>query len=194
MNVSMEDKQSEEKKMRRNYAAGFLEFLKVVAIAAIIVFPIRYFLFQPFIVKGESMVPNFHPGDYLIVDEISYIIGKPQRGEVVILKYPLDQRKRFVKRIIGLPGETVEIKEGKITIAKNDQSFILGEEYLGSASTEGSLKITLENDQYFVLGDNRNFSYDSRIWGVLPGKNIIGRAILKLFPLSDIDYIAPPNY
>lgn len=190
----MEDESLEKNKARKNYAAGILEFLKVVAIAAVIVFPIRYFLFQPFIVKGESMIPNLHPGDYLIVDEISYIIGKPQRGEVVILKYPLDQSQRFVKRIIGLPGETVEIKDGKITINKNDQFFILGEEYLDSASTDGSLKITLGNDQYFVLGDNRNSSYDSRIWGVLPRKNIIGRAILKLFPLSDIDYISPPNY
>lgn len=179
----------------KRYSAKAWEFLKVAVIAAAIVLPIRYFLFQPFIVKGESMIPNFHSGDYLVVDEISYLIGKPQRGEVVVLKYPLDTSQRFIKRVVGLPGETVEIKDRKITINSNGRSFVLDEKkYLDSVPTDGNVTVTLRNNQYFVLGDNRRFSYDSRMWGVLPQQDIIGRAVLRLFPLSDIKYLTPPDY
>src|SRR5437773_2899227 len=90
----------------KKYFSATWELLKVLIIAAIIVLPIRYFIFQPFIVKGDSMIPNFHSGDYLIVDELSYHLTNPQRGEVVVLKYPLDMTQRFIKRVIGLPGET----------------------------------------------------------------------------------------
>ena len=153
------------------------EFAKIIIIAGIIVLPIRYFLFQPFIVKGDSMVPNFHSGDYLIVDEISYRASGPQRGDVVVLKYPLDTTQRFIKRVIGLPGETVDINNGKITTALGTQSTELRETYLpGDLVTDGSVHVTLGPDEYFVMGDNRQFSYDSRRWGVLPKSDIIGRA------------------
>ena len=104
------------KRVKKIISAVF-EFFKIIIIALIIVLPIRYFLFQPFIVKGESMVPNFQSGDYLIVDEISYRISSPQRGNVIVLKYPLDESQRFIKRIIGLPGETIEIKDGKVSLS-----------------------------------------------------------------------------
>src|ERR1700682_5091891 len=105
------------------------DFVKIIIIAAIIVLPIRYFLFQPFIVKGESMVPNLQSGDYLIVDEISYRISSPQRGDIVVLKYPLDTSQRFIKRVIGLPGETVIVKDGKVDILKNGKDLQLSETY-----------------------------------------------------------------
>ena len=181
------------------------DFFKIIVIAAAIVLPIRYFLFQPFIVKGDSMVPNFHSGDYLIIDEISYRFGNPKRGDVVVLKYPLDTNQRFIKRVIGLPGETVEIKSSSIKITgANGGSFILNEKkYLpNSLKTEGDTIITLQDGQYFVLGDNRQFSYDSRRWmnslgqpePILPRKDIIGKAFFRVFPISAMSYIAEPSY
>lgn len=180
----------------KKYFSVVWEFLKVFIIAAIIVLPIRYFIFQPFIVKGESMLPNFQSGDYLIVDEVSYRIGNPRRGDVVVLKYPLDTNQRFIKRIIGLPGETIRIKNGEIIVSKDSANLVLKEEkYLSNLEiTEGNLQLTLSDDEYFVLGDNRDFSYDSRRWGVLPGKDIIGRVILRVFPIANMSYISEPAY
>src|SRR3990167_10789059 len=100
------------------------EIIKILIIAAVIVLPIRYFLFQPFIVKGDSMIPNLQSGNYLIIDEISYRFKEPNRGDVVVLNYPLDNTQRFIKRIIGLPGEVVEIKNGKVTISKNGEKVV----------------------------------------------------------------------
>ncbi|OGZ72515.1 MAG: signal peptidase I [Candidatus Staskawiczbacteria bacterium RIFCSPLOWO2_01_FULL_38_12b] len=172
------------------------ELLKIIVVAVIIVVPIRYFIFQPFIVRGESMVPNLQSGDYLIVDELSYRIGDPQRGDIVVLKYPLDITQKFIKRVIGLPGETVQVKNGKIHILKDGKSLVLDEKkYLPLLeSTDGDVTIVLEKDMYFVLGDNRQFSYDSRRWGVLPEKDIIGRALFRVFPLMTISYISAPSY
>ena len=172
------------------------EILKILIIAAVIVLPIRYFLFQPFIVKGDSMVPNFHSGDYLIVDEISYRFSEPSRGDVVVLKYPLDTTQRFIKRVIALPGETVDIKSGVITVTKDGKTIDINEKaYIPSSlTTDGTVHTVLHGDQYFVMGDNRPFSYDSRRWGVLPKKDIVGRALLRIFPLSSISYIVKPSY
>ena len=114
----------------KKYAAAVFEFVKIIVLAAIIVLPIRYFLFQPFIVRGESMVPNFQSGDYLIVDEISYRLSNPKRGDVVVLKYPLDESQRFIKRVVGLPGETVSVKNGQVKISKGQESFVLDEQYI----------------------------------------------------------------
>src|SRR3989344_795465 len=122
----------------KKYAAGAWELLKIIIIALIIVLPIRYYLFQPFIVKGESMIPNFQSGDYLIVDETKY-----------------------------LP----DLK-----------------------STDGDKSWILKDNEYFVLGDNRPYSYDSRRWGVLPKEDIIGRALIRLFPISSISYLPEPAY
>jgi signal peptidase I len=170
------------------------EIIQIVVIASVIVLPIRYFLFQPFIVKGESMAPNFKPGDYLIVDEISYRFSDPQRGSVVVFKYPKDETQRFIKRIIGLPNETVEVKNGKITIYK-ENSLVLNEEYLpDDLKTEGDIKIVLGPDEYFVLGDNRSYSYDSRMWGTVPKGHIIGKAYLRIFPIESLSQISTPSY
>lgn len=177
------------------YFSGAFEFTKIIVIAIIIVVPVRYFLFQPFIVKGESMVPNFHSGDYLIVDEISYRLKNPERGDVVVLKFPLDNAQRFIKRIVALPGETVKIENGKVWISGDGQVFSsLEETYLSNIITDGNVQITLQPNQYFVLGDNRPYSYDSRRWGVLPKEDIVGRAALRLFPLNQFSIISDPIY
>ena len=144
------------------------------------------------------MVPNFHSGDYLIVDEISYRFSDPARGDVIVFHYPLDESERFIKRVIGLPGETVEVKGGKVAITPKDQSnsFILDEKlYLPDLlSTNGNVSITLKDNEYFVMGDNRQFSYDSRAWGVMPKKDLIGKAALRLLPITQLSYIATPIY
>jgi signal peptidase I len=171
------------------------EFIKIILIAAVIVVPIRYFLFQPFIVKGESMVPTFQTGDYLIIDEISYRFTNPQRGDVVVLRYPLDESQRFIKRVIGLPGETVRIKNGAVRVVTGGQELLLDETYVPKNSfTDGDINITLGPDKYFVLGDNRPFSYDSRRWGVLPRKDIIGKAFFRVLPINNMGIIDEPTY
>lgn len=173
------------------------EFVKIILIAAVIVLPIRYFIFQPFVVKGDSMVPNFHSGDYLIVDEFSFLFNAPTRGNVVVLKYPLDESQRFIKRVIGLPGETVDITNGKVTITTKEGKQITLNElgYLSeSLKTEGQVHVALNNDEYFVMGDNRNFSYDSRKWGILPKRDIVGKAAIRLFPITQISLIKTPTY
>jgi signal peptidase I len=173
------------------------EIFKIAVIALAIVVPIRYFLFQPFFVKGQSMEPNFENGDYLIVDELSYRIRPPERGEVIVFKYPEDTSQRYIKRIIGLPGETIEIKDGKITIyEKNSKVETLDESgYLPSyITTSDDLQITLADNQYFVLGDNRQVSYDSRRWGPVPKQDIIGRAVIRAWPLASLTLIEAPAY
>ncbi len=161
------------------------ETLKIIIIALLIVVPIRYFVFQPFFVKGQSMEPNFETGDYLIVDELSYRFREPQRGEVVVFKYPQNPTQRYIKRIIGLPGETIEIDEGKIIVYQDGKAQILNESsYLPDSEVTGKMRLVLGNDEYFVLGDNRPVSYDSRRWGTLPRKNIVGRVFLRVWPFT----------
>ena len=143
---------------------------------------------QPFIVEGASMEPNFHGGDYLIIDELSYQFREPMRGEVVVFRYPLNPRNFFIKRIVGLPGEEVEIRGGSIFIAGFSEA--LDELYLPQdLVTVPDLRVRLGPDQYFVLGDNRTHSSDSRAWGTLPGENITGRALVRLFPITKIDLL-----
>ncbi len=182
----------------RNILAFIWETLKIVAIALLIVIPIRYFLFQPFFVKGQSMEPNFESSDYLIVDEISYRFRNPARGEVVVFRNPQDQGQRFIKRIIGLPGETVELKEGRVMISKNSEKFFLDESaYLPIfVPTNPRIfeNITLKKDEYFVLGDNRTNSSDSRVFGSLPRENIIGRVVFRAWPFTAFAKIEIPQY
>lgn len=173
------------------------ELVKIAIVAAVIVIPIRYFLFQPFIVKGDSMMPNFSSGDYLIIDEISYRFKNPERGEVIVFKYPKTPVYRFIKRVIGLPGETVEIKDNQIKIYdKNNKELDLNEtSYLPVLdATYGNLNVVLSDNEYFVLGDNRPYSSDSRSWGPLPKENIIGRVFVRLFPFASLSRIVSSSY
>lgn len=185
--------------------ASLWEVVKVAIVAAVIVAPVRYFVFQPFLIKGQSMEPNFENGDYLIIDELTYRFRQPERGEVVVFKYPEDPSQKYIKRIIGLPGETVEIKGGQVTIYPAVEEvfpiapsipFTLQEfVYLPPAlTTSGEAKMTLGENEYFVLGDNRAGSYDSRRWGLLTGENIIGRALLRLWPPTAMAKIGAPVY
>ncbi len=161
------------------------ELVKLVFISLVIVIPFRVYIAKPFIVNGASMDPTFESGDYLIVDELSYQFKNPERGSVVIFKYPIDPSKSFIKRIIGLPGETVSLKNGKVTIfnAENPEGFSFDEPYVRLKKSD-NLSRTLGEGEYFVLGDNRAGSADSRIWGPLPKENIIGRPIIRFFPPS----------
>ena len=174
----------------------FWEIIKVAFLALVIVVPIRYFIFQPFIVKGASMEPNFRNGDYLIVDEISYRFRAPERGEVIVFKYPNNLSEKFIKRVIGLPGEYLKFDGGKITITKKDGSSIILDEsyYLYDESWSWNGEISLGETEYFVLGDNRLHSYDSRNWGVLPQEYIIGRTIVRVFPPKAAAYFSVPAY
>ena len=141
------------------------------------------------------MEPNFQNGDYLIVDEISYRLRQPERGEVVVFKFPLNPSQKFIKRVIGLPGETVEIKKGKITIFKDNNTRIIQEGYIPSSFfTAGDIRVELGTAEYFVMGDNRDFSYDSRKFGKVPANEIIGRVVLRAWPFASFSEIKVPSY
>jgi signal peptidase I len=181
----------------KKFLAFIWEILKLTVIALLIVVPIRYYVFQPFIVKGQSMEPNFENGDYLIIDEISYRFREPQRGEVIVFKYPLDPSQRYIKRIIGLPGETIQIENDKVIIYQNNSKpLVLNESsYLPSyIQTSGNFSVTLNKNEYFVLGDNRLSSYDSRRWGPLPREDIIGRVFIRAWPITALAKIEVPEY
>ena len=166
------------------------ELIKFTFLAVVIVVPIRTFIAQPFIVSGASMDPTFWDGEYLIVDEISYRFEEPKRGEVVIFKYPKDQSKFFIKRLIGLPGETVAITGTAVTIynSEHPEGKTLDERYINENNLRSnSLKITLRSNEYFVMGDNRAASFDSRDWGPLDRNLFVGRALFRLFPLQKLN-------
>lgn len=170
----------------KDFFRAFYDILKNVIVIFLIAFGIRYFLMQPFIVDGNSMEPNFHDKEYLIVDKVSYRFKKPERGAVVVFRYPKNPSSSYIKRVVGLPGETIEIKDNQIRV--ND--VLLDEAYV-SFQTEtliknetGELKLELGDNQYFVMGDNRQHSSDSREWGVLPKENIIGKSWLVVFPFA----------
>jgi signal peptidase I len=177
-------KKSEEKK---TFIQDVLELVRFTIIVLIVVIPLRMFVAQPFIVSGHSMVPTFGDGDYLIVDEISYKTHEPQRGEVIVFKLPSNHSRFLIKRVIGLPGEIVVINGSKITITKKDGEVIqLDENYIKeNFSAYGTWE--LQDEEYFVMGDNRNNSSDSRSWGVLDKELIIGKTFLRLFPFQNLD-------
>jgi signal peptidase I len=169
----------------------FGEVFRFALLALLIVLPIRVFVAQPFIVSGASMEETFHSGEYLIVDQLSYRFNEPERGDVVIFKYPKDPSKYFIKRVIGVPGDTVRISGTAVTITNDEhpRGFTLDEPYVDSMRENALSVTTLNTDEYFVMGDNRDASSDSRIWGVLPRENIIGRAYVRLSPLSKIELL-----
>ncbi len=165
------------------------EFIRFAAIVIAIVFVVRTYIAQPFIVSGTSMVPTFANKDYLIIDEISYRFNGPQRGDVIVFRPPYDKTVFLIKRIVGIPGDTIHVKNGVVTLSNttHPDGIVLTEDYITAdpLSTESTTVVTEGN--YFVMGDNRPASYDSRRWGLLPEKNIIGRAFLRLFPVSAFD-------
>jgi signal peptidase I len=182
----------------KNQIKDFIwETLKVIIISLVIIIPIRYFLIQPFYVKGASMEPNFYDHEYLIIDEISYRFSEPQRGDVIVFRYPNDRTQYFIKRIIGLPGETIKLNNGKITIIndQNPKGFVLDEtSYLSDTFTHGNGEITLAGDEYYILGDNRSSSLDSRSFGPINRNDIIGRAWIRGWPFNRITAFKEISY
>ncbi len=161
------------------------ELVKLAIIALVIVIPFRLYVAQPFIVEGASMYPTFKNSHYLIVDEVTYRFKQPERGSVLVFKYPKDPSKSFIKRVIGLPGEIVSLKEGKVTITsgKYPNGLVLDEPYIELPKSD-TLTYTLADDEYFVMGDNRAQSADSRIWGPVPKEDIIGRPLIRVVPFG----------
>ncbi|MDP3725978.1 MAG: signal peptidase I [bacterium] len=188
------DFEVEELVREEKHEGGMLPFLwevvKFVFLAVIIVVPIRVFIAQPYIVSGSSMVPTFESGDYLIVDQLSYRFENPKRGDVVVFRYPRDPSKFFIKRVIALPHETIDIQKGVVTI-KNEghPEGIHIEEAYNKSLFNATITKTLDEEEYFVMGDNRDASLDSRSWGALSQKLIVGRAFLRLFPVTNISYL-----
>ncbi len=161
---------------------SFVEIVEIFVICFFAVFLIRHFLVQPFLVSGQSMYPTFKNGNYILTDELSYRFEKPKRGDVIVFRPPV-AGSFFIKRIIGLPGEEVIIKEGSVFIKKDNKIIKLKEKYLpSSVKTYPDLTVDLKKDQYFVLGDNRKRSYDSRFWGPIKKEDIVGKVKFRLWP------------
>lgn len=177
-------------------AVFLLEIIQIMVIAAAIIIPIRYFLIQPFYVKGASMEPEFLDHEYLIIDELSYRLGDPERGEIIVFRYPRDPSEFFIKRVIGLPGETVEVGDGRITIFNTDHpdGVLLDETYLDVQFSAGRKEVQLGEDEYFVLGDNRDASLDSRSFGAVKRDLIVGKVWLRGLPLNKITLFDAPFY
>ncbi|MEK7635052.1 MAG: signal peptidase I [Patescibacteria group bacterium] len=180
-NKPLEDKPAEKK------GSAFWELIRYAFIALIIVIPFRIFIAQPYIVEGSSMDPTFKNGDYLIVDQLSERFHDPARESVVIIRYPKDPSKFFIKRLIAFPRERVEINNGVVTVYNDDnkEGIKLNGSYVVYGKNENFSK-RLSFDEYFVMGDNRAGSSDSRIWGPVPKKYIVGVPVLRLLPLNKI--------
>lgn len=162
----------------------------MMLLALVIVLPIRMFVAQPFLVKGRSMDPTFHQTDYLIVDQLSYHLREPKRGEVIIFRFPKNPKEHFVKRVIGLPGDTLQIINGEVTIiTKDKETFKLDEPYIKNKSYETLEDILVPEGNLFVMGDNRAESYDSRMWRFLPINMATGRALFRLYPFDKVSYL-----
>jgi signal peptidase I len=180
--------------MREKILQVAREYILLIGTSLLMVFIVRTYIAQPFVVNGASMEPTFYTNEYLIVDQLSYEIGSPKRGEVIVFKYPLIPSRYFIKRVIALPGETIRITGLKVEIKEvgSDTFMTLNEPYI-EFEKESFIETTLEDDEFFVMGDNRMASLDSRSWGPLKRSFIVGKAFVRLFPPSKIDFL-PGSY
>lgn len=199
---SKRQKQVTEELPKRKGASALsfvFELIQVAAVSLAIIIPVRYFLIQPFYVKGASMEPSFFDHEYLVIDEISYRFSEPNRGDIVVFRYPLDTKQHFIKRVIGLPGETVEVDETGIKIYNDtypngmsvDESGYLSE---GTPASTMKRTLNLKADEYFVMGDNRGSSYDSRYFGAIKRSDIVGRVWLRGWPFDRWKIFDRPAY
>ncbi|MFA6963790.1 MAG: signal peptidase I [Patescibacteria group bacterium] len=174
-----------------------IDLVKTGVVVFVVAFLLRYFVIQPFLVDGQSMMPNYHHKEYILTEKLSYMTGEPRRGDVIVFRYPRNPSVSYIKRVIGLPGETVRIANNKITIVNstNPSGMVLTEDYIpadfktktyDNGDSKSAFEKTLQEKEYFVMGDNREHSSDSREWGVLPKTLITGRAWLTLMPLDRI--------
>ena len=187
-------KQKTEGKWLNSLGSFFLEIIKLAILSGITIGLVRYFLFKPFYVKGQSMEPNFYEKDYLIIDELSYRFREPKRGEVVVFEAP-NGSDYYLKRVIGLPGERIKVENNRVIIYNeaNPQGLVLDEIYLED-QTLGTVMLALGSDEYYVLGDNRDSSYDSRRFGPISREALVGRAWLRGWPPTRIGTFAIPDY
>lgn len=195
--TSFEENSTPSKQKKETVLSYILEFIKIFIIAASIILPIRLFLIQPFYVKGDSMVPNFHEGEYLIIDKVSLLYRALERGEVVVFRYPKTERRFLIKRVIGLPGERVVIRDRQIKIInkENPNGFMLNEnEYNPRELRNETIDQQLADNQYFVLGDNRPYSFDSERFGPVERSQIVGRVVLRGLPLTKFTLFETPEY
>ena len=185
--------------MLKNFFNFVFELVKIVVISLVIIIPVRYFLIQPFYVKGASMEPNFYDHEYLIIDEISYRFNEPKRGDIVVFRYPRNPQEYFIKRLIGIPGDEIQIKDGYVYILNNNNPdrVRLEEPYLSpGVKTYGLTEevVVLGDDEFYVLGDNRNSSKDSRSFGPVNRSYITGRVLLRGWPFDRIQLFETPVY
>lgn len=176
---------------------NFYEIFKTIAVMFLLAFVIRAYIVQTFVVEGQSMQPNFHDGEYLLIDKVSYRFNQPQRGDVVVFISPEDQKLHFIKRVIGLPGEAVEITQNRIFINNNqiqEDYLRRGEQTLIGDNFINDFKTVIPQDHYFVLGDNRQNSKDSRLIGLIPKQSIVGRAFVVIYPLKNFSLVGQPAY
>lgn len=169
---------------------GLLKDLFTLAfIVVVVVIPIRAFVVSPFVVDGASMHPTFANLDYLVVDEIVYRFHEPARGDVIVMRYPLNPSVFYIKRVIGLPNEKISIDHGAVTVTTAaGKMLILSEPYTVNEDATYTKDVLLKGDEYFVMGDNRPNSSDSRVWGPLPRKDVVGRVDLRLLPISSMGF------
>jgi signal peptidase I len=166
--------------------SAIMEIFESVAIAILLAVLIRTFVFQPFYIPSESMVPSLLVGDRIIVSKLNYHFSEPKRGDVMVFKFPLDPSRDFVKRTIGIGGENLAIRDSKLYV--NGQQ--VQEDYLPAGLTFADFgPVEVPRGSYFMMGDNRNNSDDSRVWGALPEENIIGKAVLIYWPLNRIRFL-----
>ncbi len=173
-----------------------LDSVQTFLIAAAIFLVIYLFLFRPYEVKGDSMYPNFYDKEYVLTNLIILRFEPPQRGDVVVFKAPPEPEKDYIKRVIGVPGETVSIQDGKTFVNGKlfDESKYLSSSvktFPGAFSEEGKT-VTVPNNQYFVMGDNRNASSDSREWGFVKIEDIIGESLFVYLPINKMRLVKNP--
>jgi signal peptidase I len=179
------------------FALFLAEIVQIGVLALAIILPVRYFLIQPFVVKGASMEPNFYDSEYLIIDELTFRFRDPERGEIVVFSPPRHENEGlyYIKRVIGLPGETVEVRNGLITIYNDEfpNGFLLEESYIVEI-TEGRDRRTLGVSEYYLLGDNRDASFDSRYFGGVRIDEFIGRVWVRGLPFDRVSTFDIPTY
>ena len=173
----------------------WVETIKTLAISAVLAFGVRTFVAEARYIPSTSMLPTLEVNDRLLVEKVGYRFGSPERGEIVVFEATEELQRQgyndaFIKRIIGLPGETIEVSGGIVYIDGEP----LAEDYIADQPEYQFGPVTIPDDQYIVLGDNRNNSLDSHAWGFVPADNIIGRATIRFWPFDRIGTIEEPSY
>lgn len=180
----------------RKIYAFLLDSVQTFLIAAAVFLVIYVFLFRPFEVKGDSMYPNFYDKEYVLTNIISLKIGNPKLGDVIVFKAPPDPDKDFIKRIIAGPGDNIMVKNGYVYLNGDilDESKYLKPDvktYSGAFLKEGET-VNVPDGEYFAMGDNRLYSSDSREWGFVKKKDIIGTSMFIYWPLNKMGFIKNP--